>query len=526
MRLRTLLVSGLAAVLLCVLAAPLSAGARLTIVNRDVTPAGFSDPTPVAPVGGNAGTTLGEQRLIALRRAAEIWGSLLDSGVEIRVQVSFSALECEANSAVLASAGPTQILKDFPGAALPATWYPVALASKLARTDLLPGEPSDPGLDDMRVFFNVRLGEAECLSGAGWYYGLDAKAGLQTDFVNVALHELAHGLGFLTFVNLETGGELLGFPDVYERRLFDTGTGKHWHAMTDSERLSSAVNVRRVVWDAPAVTAALPGTLAPGTPLLRIHSPAGLAGDFPVGAANFGPLISSQASGGALISAQDAENPDGPSATDGCTPFTNAPAIAGKIAFLDRGTCTFVTKARNAQAAGAIAMIVADNVEGSPPAGLGGSDPTITIPSARVTLADGTAIKANLAAGVNGSLHVDLTQLAGADRTGRALMNATDPIQSGSSISHWDPVASPNLLMEPNASSDLAHGVDLTLALFRDIGWFADADSDGVPDDRDNCRTVTNPAQTDSDRNGVGDDCERTVSLARRAVRPRVVGRQ
>ncbi|MEO6119518.1 MAG: choice-of-anchor D domain-containing protein, partial [Terriglobales bacterium] len=58
-------------------------------------------------------------------------------------------------------------------------------------------------------------------------------------------------------------------------------------------------------------------------------------------------------------------------------------------------------------------------------------------------------------------------------------MNAPNPVQPGSSISHWDPITSPSQLMEPNANDDLTHSVqapqDLTLALMRDIGWTAAA---------------------------------------------------
>lgn len=36
----------------------------------------------------------------------------------------------------------------------------------------------------------------------------------------------------------------------------------------------------------------------------------------------------------------------------------------------------------------------------------------------------------------------------------------------------------------------------------------SDFDSDGVPDDRDNCRLAVNPDQVDADRDGVGDACE------------------
>ena len=58
------------------------AGATITVVNLDGPGEGFNDPTPVPPVGENTGTTLGEQRFNAFQRAADIWGSLLDSSVE------------------------------------------------------------------------------------------------------------------------------------------------------------------------------------------------------------------------------------------------------------------------------------------------------------------------------------------------------------------------------------------------------------------------------------------------------------
>ena len=50
-------------------------------------------------------------------------------------------------------------------------------------------------------------------------------------------------------------------------------------------------------------------------------------------------------------------------------------------------------------------------------------------------------------------------------------MYAPNPFQGGSSVSHWDVSATPNLLMEPAINADLTDSVDLTAALFRDIGW-------------------------------------------------------
>ena len=81
-----------------------SAAATITIVNVNAPGVGFNDPTPLPPVGGNPGTTLGQQRLNVFTQAAGIWGATLDSSVEILIQASFVPLTCTATSAVLGSA--------------------------------------------------------------------------------------------------------------------------------------------------------------------------------------------------------------------------------------------------------------------------------------------------------------------------------------------------------------------------------------------------------------------------------------
>ena len=53
------------------------AAATVLIVNGNAPGVGFNDPTPVAPVGGNSGTTLGAQRLIAFQAAAQQWAARL-----------------------------------------------------------------------------------------------------------------------------------------------------------------------------------------------------------------------------------------------------------------------------------------------------------------------------------------------------------------------------------------------------------------------------------------------------------------
>src|SRR5512137_840602 len=93
-----------------------AAQATIVIINNNAAGVGFNDPTPAAPIGGNPGTTLGEQRLFAFEHAAGIWASALTSTVTITVGASFEPLSCTATSAVLGSAGPTEIWRapDFP----------------------------------------------------------------------------------------------------------------------------------------------------------------------------------------------------------------------------------------------------------------------------------------------------------------------------------------------------------------------------------------------------------------------------
>src|SRR5262245_33140423 len=106
-------------------------GATVTVISYDGTGEGFNDPTPIAPVGGNPGTTIGAQRMNAFQHAANIWGSLIDSPIVIRVGARFDPLSCSATSAVLGSAGPTNAVRDFAGAPVANTWFAVALGNSL-----------------------------------------------------------------------------------------------------------------------------------------------------------------------------------------------------------------------------------------------------------------------------------------------------------------------------------------------------------------------------------------------------------
>ena len=163
------------------------------------------------------------------------------------------------------------------------------------------------------------------------------------------------------------------------------------------------------------------------------------------------------------------------SVTDACEPLVGF--TPGKVALADRGECSFWVKSLHAELAGATAVLIADHTDGCPPSGMTGFDPGFSIPSARITKADGDLLKANLPANV--TLDVDATRLAGADSAGRVLMYTPDPNEPGSSVSHWDTIATPDLLMEPFANDGEAPAFDLDLSdeQMVDVGWTLNPDS-------------------------------------------------
>jgi hypothetical protein len=455
------------------------AAATIVIQNMNAAGEGFNDATPAAPIGGNSGTTLGQQRLIAFQAAADIWGATLTSSQTITIRASFEPLTCTATTAVLGSAGAWNIWRDFAGAAKPNTWYPQALANKLSGSNLSAGDPVDG--QDIRARFNSRLGLfADCLPGSPFYLGLDNNHGPLVDLVSVLLHEFGHGLGFQTFTSGSTGAEFDGRPSIWDHYLYDDSLNLTWVNMTDAQRATSSLNTGKLVWTGANVTSSVPTVLAQGTPSLIIGGPAAgtAAGSYNIGTASFGPPLSSPGVTGTLMPVVDT----GTSTGLACNPLSaaNALAVNGRIALVDRGTCTFAVKAKNAQNAGAIGVIVANNAPGTAP-GLGGADPTVTIPTISVSQADGVALKAALSkrtrtsSGVTATLGIDASQYAGADPAGRARMFAPNPFQSGSSVSHFDTIAFPNLIMEPAINGDLIHSVvlptDLTFQLLKDIGW-------------------------------------------------------
>ncbi len=473
-----------AAALLSAMAA--HAGATVVIVNADAPDAGFNDSTPVDQVGGNPGTTLGAQRLAVFQEAARIWGQALDSAVPITVLSHFQELACDSSGATLGSAGPTNIFaSDDPtlDAGIPPTffprqhtWYVSAETARFAGKTLLSGTGTDPANYDILARFNSTLDDpnATNCNGFAWYYGLDNQHGSKIDLLTVVLHEFGHGLGFISLTDNTTGNFDQDEQDIWSYVLYDETTGKHWNELDAAGRKASAVS-GALAWDGPAVKAAVPSTLA-FPPLVRVTS----APQTPAVVKDYTQVTTAQFSG--PIPDAGVSGPLGVGSTQyGCTGLGRLAPLDGQIAILDRGGptpdagCTFVEKARNAQDAGAIALLVANNTTGliTP----SGTAPDVTIPVLMMTQADGTTLKGAVSAGlVTAAILRDASKgFQGADSSARAFMYAPTTLSSGSSVSHWDTSVFPNLLMEPNINPDLTHSLDLTVPALRDIDWFADA---------------------------------------------------
>lgn len=460
------------------------AAATLDIINIDDPGIGFNDTTPAAPVGGNAGTTLGEQRQIVFDVVAKFWGSKLNSDVSIQVLATFSPLSCTSTSGVLGAAGAWNIFADFPNAKKAGTWYPGALANKLAAVRLV-DDPDPFNSADIVSFFNGDLGKPGCLDGLSFYLGLDGNAGPnQIDLLTTVLHEFGHGLGFQTFTDDATGQYVFatdtdpGLPSIWDHYLLDPQQRKTWVQMTVEQRAQSAITPRNLVWGGARVTKAAPRVLERGTPELFLLG-RGINDFLFIGPAAFGPPIDKRT----LISAELAavvDQPDGRGLACTALSAANAAAVKGRVAIVDRGTCSFTVKVKNAQLAGAKAVLVADNVPGTPPNALAGEDDTVTIPSARISQEDGARLKAAMPTGKRqprpfAVLFDNLLKLQGADYLNRVYMWSPNPNQPGSSVSHYDVLAFPNLLMEPFDTPGLGIAVsapnDLTLELLQDIGW-------------------------------------------------------
>lgn len=124
-------------------------------------------------------------------------------------------------------------------------------------------------------------------------------------------------------------------------------------------------------------------------------------------------------------------------ANDACNAVAPAAgSLTGKAALVRRGTCSFYEKARNAQSAGAAAVVLYNNAPGALTPTVAGS-PAITIPVVMISQVDGNALDAKITAGTT-----SLTWTA---------QTVTNPVATAGRISSFSSYGlSPDLALKPD----------------------------------------------------------------------------
>jgi hypothetical protein len=233
----------------------------------------------------NPGQTIGEQRRIAMERAAQLLANELRSDVPIRIAACWDDLGT-GNAVTLAQAGPRRVLrsqKTFPSNH---TWYagPAAMRLTGARgCSAFPGLPC--GEAEIGITFNTKIDTDEALGANRWQYVLTPQEFTGTfgpSFISVAMHEIAHGLGFLGLVNLRDqggaiGAKFNGFGDAYSENLViqqDDGSFLRFLDASNAARAAALTSQTRLQWDEPEAVGSVLNLLRPNN--VRLFAPPSL----------------------------------------------------------------------------------------------------------------------------------------------------------------------------------------------------------------------------------------------------------
>lgn len=241
----------------------------------DASNEGLNDTTATAPVGGNTGLTLGDQRRLVFEFAAALLSNIIDSSVTITINAQFNPLTCTSSTAILGNGGPATVHFDNPPNnpyPFANTYYVQALANRYNGFD-------QSTINDINMTFNSSVdNNNSCLNNRNWYYGLDGN-GVATDIdlLSTVLHEMLHGLGFVNLVNAATGARFNNRDDIYMRMLEDHSDGKTWNQLTNAERAASAIDDPDLHWIGANVVAQS-SSLTSGTNQghMRMHAPSTL----------------------------------------------------------------------------------------------------------------------------------------------------------------------------------------------------------------------------------------------------------
>ena len=153
----------------------------------------------------------------AFQAAVDVWESAIVSSQVIHVDATWTSLG--ADTGILGQAGPTYFWLGDDN-----RYYPAALAEAICACD----ENSGP---EIQAEFNSAF--------TGWYLGTDGQAGSKYDFTTVVLHELGHGLGFLSTFQVTSGQGKFGLGAQHRAVPFDDN---EWSAASGGSLMTSFAN--------------------------------------------------------------------------------------------------------------------------------------------------------------------------------------------------------------------------------------------------------------------------------------------
>ena len=169
---------------------------------------------------------------VQVQAAVDVWSENFESKVPIYIEATWGR---SSSYSILGSARPGNYAANFPGAPDPSLWYPSALANALAGKDL-DGESPE-------MIINVN-------SLANWYRGGGSgPSKTEYDLQSVIIHEMAHGLGFLS---TDSYDNFFGYGSIDQPTPYDayvqTGDGRRLSDLPSPSLELGEALTSKLVW--------------------------------------------------------------------------------------------------------------------------------------------------------------------------------------------------------------------------------------------------------------------------------------
>ena len=169
---------------------------------------------------------------VQVQAAVDVWAENFESKVPINIEATWGR---SSSFSVLGSARPGSYFANFVGAPDPSLWYPSALANALAGKDL--------DRDNPEIIITVN-------SLASWYRGGGVgPSKTEYDLQSVMLHEIAHGLGFLS---TDSYDEFFGYGSIDQPTPYDayaqTGDGRRLSDLPSPSLELGEALTSKLVW--------------------------------------------------------------------------------------------------------------------------------------------------------------------------------------------------------------------------------------------------------------------------------------